>query len=384
MTQHWSAHDVSLEIREMPFYWRLSEAPRDVDNIPNRLPFRVRINDEFDYLVYEPTQTEWEVIDKAYKQNENIGFVNPHSGQINTYGSSVNRFFHKQVAAYLPMKIYEIGCGAGFSIKYLKERGWDVIGIDPSDYSLRWSQNLGFTLLKEFFTGELLDGDADFIFCNDVFEHVRNVEQFSRDVWQSLKPGGVFCFSTTNSTQSIEFGDVSMFEHQHVNMFTTRSIYLILTSAGFTDIKIGAGSYGNTFQVVARKGKGAAATVNIPAAVCKGYIQRAVSRLSSFDHFYDSVAGRCQFYVPLRCIPYLSAVGDFGNNDLFDSNEVWRGKFIDGYSKPIKSVVDLDATCNRSFFIGSMTFHQEIKTLLLKQGFREKNIFSIATIGMAS
>lgn len=379
MTQRWSVLEGSLEIQEMPFYWRLSSSSTGFPGIPARLGLRVRCNHEFDYLEYEPNEFEWQAIEMAYRQNENIGFVNPESGQIDTYGSSVNRFFHEVIKAYMPQKIYEIGCGAGFSIQYLKENGWSVTGVDPSEYSLQWSRRLGFSLLNEFFDGDLLAGQADFIFCNDVFEHVRRVEIFSRDVFRALKPGGVFCFATTNSSQSIAIGDISMFEHQHVNMFTMRSIHLILAAAGFTDIEVRRGSYGNTFHVIARKGK-VASKCELPAVSCHGYFERALHRIESFEKFYKSVAGRCQFYVPLRCIPYLATVGDFGDSDIFDSNASWRGKFIDGYESKLKSIADLKREPDHCFFIGSMTFYQEIKQTLLNKGFHEQDLYSIASV----
>lgn len=378
MTQRWSVQGDCLELQEMPFYWRLSESPTEVPGIPAHLPFRVTPNEDLDYLEYRPTDAEWDAITLAYRQNETIGFVNPQSGQIDTYGSSVNQFFHEVVAGASPSRIYEIGCGAGFTIQFLKERGWSVTGIDPSDYSLQWSERLGFSLIQAFFAGGLLT-DADLILCNDVFEHVRNVAQFSRDVWTSLRPGGTFCFSTTNSTQSIAIGDVSMFEHQHVNMFTARSIQLLLAAAGFSDIEVRAGSYGNTFQVVARKAT-ARALAELPAATCGSFAERAAERLRDFEKFYAAVSDRCQFYVPLRCIPYLAAVGDFGASDLYDSNAAWRGKLIDGYTRRLKSVADLATARGEIFFVGSRTFHDQIKRTLLDHGFLATNIFSITDL----
>jgi 2-polyprenyl-3-methyl-5-hydroxy-6-metoxy-1,4-benzoquinol methylase len=380
MMQRWNVSNDSLEIREMPFYWRLGVRPAPHPAIPERLPFRVRRNEQFDYIQYEPTDSEWKAIDTAYRQNENIGFVNPESGQIHTYGSSVNMFFGDVIARHKARRVYEIGCGAGFSIQYLAEKGWQVTGIDPSEYSLQWSKRLGFSLLNRYFDGELLSEEADLIYCNDVFEHIPRVEVFSRNVWKALAEGGVFCFSTTNSTQSIAIGDISMFEHQHVNMFTIRAIHQILTSAGFSDIEVGAGSYGNTFHVVARKRTRGADRPPLPEPVCEGYVDRAAQNLRHFERFHDTYGENCQYYVPLRCIPYLAAVGDFGSAHLFDSNPAWRGKYIDGYDKPIQSAADIRRKENDKFFIGSMTFHREIKEALMKLGYAETDIFSVGNL----
>ena len=64
----------------------------------------------------------------------NIGFLNTESGQLHTYGSSVNNFFLDTVAQFSPRNIYEIGCGAGHSIQYLNQNGWKVTGIPWPTY----------------------------------------------------------------------------------------------------------------------------------------------------------------------------------------------------------------------------------------------------------
>ncbi len=379
MKQLWNVRKDSLELSEMPFYWRLSSTCNNVNGIPSRLPIRVTRREEYDYLTYLPTETEWRAIDLAYRQNANIGFVNPESGQMQTYGASANRFFLETIRQHSPSKIFEIGCGAGFSIQFLKEHGWDVTGIDPSEYSLEWSQKIGFFLINSFFSGDLLDGGADFIYCNDVFEHVPEVDRLSRDVFKSLKPGGVFCFSTTNSNRSIELGDISMFEHQHVNMFTTRSMYLLLLGAGFSEISIKGGTYGNTFQVVAIKG-GHYEPSKIPPITCDGYFERAENCLRAFEKFYAATVGRGQYYVPLRCIPYLAAVGDFGASPIFDSNTSWREKYIDGYARPIRAVSDIEVQADTQFFVGSLTFYNEIKRTLIDKGCNENQVYSIQAL----
>jgi len=380
MIQRWNAQQDFLEILEMPFYWRLSKSI-EASKIPARLPIRITCREDYDYLEFRPTNSEWQAINDAYHQNANIGFLNPESGQMSTYGSSVNRFFLDVVKSYAPEKIYEIGCGAGFSIQFLQEHGFKVIGIDLSAYSLAWSKQLGFELLNDFFDENIINEKADFIFCNDVFEHVPQVDQFSSSVYKSLKQGGVFCFSTTNSTQSIELGDISMLEHQHVNMFTERSIYLLLMNAGFSEISVNSGSYGNTFHVVARKSDSVKQkSKNVELELCKGFFERAHEKLTAFGDFYQKIGHSSHYYVPLRCIPYLATVGNFGESDLYDSNVSWQGKYIDGYARPIKSFSDIEFVANEGFFIGSITFHEEIKRSLITRGYPEESLYSPYTL----
>lgn len=379
MRQHWSATESSLEIDMMPFYWRMSDSSCGVDEIAQRLPFRVVADKDFGYLKFEPSHAEWDVIDRAYRQNENIGFLNPQSGQLSTYGASVNDFFLTAILEFQPKSIYEIGCGAGFSIDFLGKNGFDVTGVDPSEYSRRWSERLGFKLINEFFRDGLLDGCPDFIYCNDVFEHVRDAVGFSRSVYRCLSEGGIFCIATTNSTRSIEVGDISMFEHQHVNMFTDVSIYKILREAGFNRIHIGRGRYGNTFHVVAVKSSSGGGDRLEEGVDCSGFFEKAVGKVESFARFYSSSAEiRC--YVPLRCIPYLATVGDYGSTPVFDSNNAWRNKFIDGYGSPVLGLDDVKLSRGARFFVGSLTFYDEIRSALIEKGYSAESIFSVESI----
>jgi len=379
MKQLWNIQKNFLEIKKMPYYWRLSNSIKD-SSIPKYLPIRVRINDEYDFLESFPTDNEWKYMQESYFKNENIGFVNPESGQILKYGKNVNDFFLKVMKNYKPKTIFEIGCGAGFTIKFLSENGFNVIGIDPSEYSFKWSQKLNFELINNFFDQNTIEKRADFIFCNDVFEHIPKVYEFTSQVYDSLNSGGVFCFSTPNSTQNINIGDISMFEHQHVNMFSENSIKLILQKAGFNKVVVNYGKYGNVFNVIAEKTKRSCTKKkkNLKG-ICRNFFERTSLNLNKFEKFYKNFGDNCCFYVPLRCIPYLALVGDFGKSDLFDSNQSWRGKYIDGYSKPIKSKNDLKDKwiIEKNFFIGSITFYKEIKKMLIDHKVNSNKIFSI-------
>jgi len=380
MTQPWRATNNSLQIDAMPFYWRLSESSSKFPDITQQLPIRVTADEQFDYLKFEPTDNEWAIIDEAYRQNENIGFLNPDSGQMATYGASVNNFFLKAIRQTQATRIFEIGCGAGYSICFLRDQGYNITGIDPSEYSLHWSERLGFNLINDFFREGLVDENPNFIYCNDVFEHVRDVAQFSRMVYDLLDNDGAFCIATTNSTRSIAIGDISMFEHQHVNMFTERSLRLILRNAGFSDVDIMYGTYGNTFHVIATKTKSAnSEKLSEGLSDCAGYFERASLKINSFRRYYMAESP-LHCYVPLRCIPYLATVGDYGRTPLYDSNAAWRSRFIDGYNMCIRSLDDIKFTSSGRFFVGSTTFYDEIFRTLIAHGYPSTSITSIESL----
>jgi len=84
--------------------------------------------------------------------------------------------------------------------------------------------------------------------------------------------------------------------------------------------------------------------------------------------------------VPLRSIPYLACVGDFGQARVFDSNAAWRGKYIDGYGAPIEGVEDIVYAPGRRFFVASLTFFKEIESTLVSKGYPQATVQSIETL----
>jgi len=75
--------------------------------------------------------------------------------------------------------ILSVGCYEDTAFELLKHEGFTVWGIDPAvNYDLHSYRNL-FTHKYEI------------IFATSVLEHVKNDEQFIRDICYLLKPGGV-------------------------------------------------------------------------------------------------------------------------------------------------------------------------------------------------
>lgn len=376
MKQSWNYNNETLEINNVPFYWRLKSSVAQHNNIPSNMDFRFVLDEQFNYLKYIPTKNELDSIERAYKENANIGFLNEESGQLETYGKSSNDFLLTTVQKYNPKRILEIGCGAGYTILHLSKYGFDVIGIDPSEYSQKSSIKTGFKLINDFFPSGLdTNQKFDMIYCNDVFEHIFDVVSFSKNVFNVLDEDGMFCFSTTNSTQSILVGDISILEHQHVNMFTEESIIKILKEVGFKNIILSKGKYGNTLQVVAIRTEKQEKQNNTTFLTVKSkdFFEKAVENIQKFNHFYNKY-DKIGFYVPLRCFGYLSTVSS--QNDLiYDSNTSWHGKYIDGYNSPIMNPNEIDASKLDAIFVGSLTFYDEIKKNLTLKGI--KNVTNI-------
>lgn len=98
--------------------------------------------------------------------------------------------------------ILDIGCGSGKLVKYLRSKGLEAYGLEPSSA-------LFDTFLKNepyFFKGEVngfisqnTDKRFDFIIAADVLEHVEQPVPFMQDIAGILSPGGVLFISTPDA-----------------------------------------------------------------------------------------------------------------------------------------------------------------------------------------
>jgi 2-polyprenyl-6-hydroxyphenyl methylase / 3-demethylubiquinone-9 3-methyltransferase len=106
-----------------------------------------------------------------------------------------------------PLRIADIGCGAGLMCEPLASRGAQVVGVDAA------AKNIGAARLHaadgrlniDYRVGEpnaaLRDGEMfDVLLLLEVMEHVDNVQAFLRQAVRHLKPGGLLLVSTINRT----------------------------------------------------------------------------------------------------------------------------------------------------------------------------------------
>jgi SAM-dependent methyltransferase len=110
-----------------------------------------------------------------------------------------------------PKAFMDLGCSGGQLVKDFKELGWQAVGLEGSDYSLRhrranWKRLAGTNLFTADITKPfmVLEGEQalrfDLITAWEVLEHIdpTALEQLFANIISHLKPGGLFVASTTS------------------------------------------------------------------------------------------------------------------------------------------------------------------------------------------
>ncbi len=139
--------------------------------------------------------------------------------------------------------LLDIGCGNGWYLKMMQDRGWRGVGFEFSEeYAKELSAALGMDVLAK---EQDLAGRAasfDLVTFNFSFEHLERPRQFIELARRCLRQGGRVYLSVPNieSSEAALFGP--MWFHldppRHLALFTKAQLSGLLESAGFEDVRV--------------------------------------------------------------------------------------------------------------------------------------------------
>ncbi|MBL8062372.1 MAG: class I SAM-dependent methyltransferase, partial [Anaerolineales bacterium] len=109
----------------------------------------------------------------------------------------------KQVAPYKSSgKALDIGCGPGYFLTAAQKMGFDVHGLDPSDYIVEmaqktWGDRVQLGLIE---SASYQPESFDLIVAFDTFEHIYDPKKFLAAIHNVLKKDGVLAITTPDPT----------------------------------------------------------------------------------------------------------------------------------------------------------------------------------------
>jgi len=188
-----------------------------------------------------------------------------------SYTSSNSKFarnhwinYAKEVSTNLNLKegsnIVEIGSNDGFLSEQFKKLGYNVIGVDPSNYMARLAMDRGIKTYTALFDTKISKqiisdfGQADLIVANNVFNHTNNVSDFLEGVVSLLSDDGVFVYELPYWYNTIKDKKFDQIYHEHVSYYTVKSSYELLKRVGLEIIDAEVVDYhGGSLRVFAKK-----------------------------------------------------------------------------------------------------------------------------------
>ena len=138
----------------------------------------------------------------------------------------------------------DIGTGEGAFLCQLLNLGFkDVHGVEPSRAPFEAASPEIKPLIRQamFERGLFPPRSATLVTCFQTIEHVPDPLQLCRDAWDTLVPGGMICLVGHNrrSFSARMLGRKSpIFDVEHLQLFSPKSLAVLLAKSGFTGIKV--------------------------------------------------------------------------------------------------------------------------------------------------
>jgi 2-polyprenyl-3-methyl-5-hydroxy-6-metoxy-1,4-benzoquinol methylase len=153
-------------------------------------------------------------------------------------------------------KLLDVGCGVGALVAVAGKKGWDAVGMDPSEKAKELSKKvLDIEIINSYLADSCFDPESfDVVILLAVLEHAFDplsiMKQVAvlehafdplsimKQVGKILKPGGRVIFSTPN-LDNLPYhlmgnkAEYSWFVKEHINHFTIKTHRTLLEKAGF-------------------------------------------------------------------------------------------------------------------------------------------------------
>jgi 2-polyprenyl-3-methyl-5-hydroxy-6-metoxy-1,4-benzoquinol methylase len=142
---------------------------------------------------------------------------------------------------------FEIGCGMGYFLDYVRQHGFNVSGIEYAELGVRSCQtSFGLDVRRGSFEDFAIEPNRyDVIFMGDVLEHLVQPLAMLQKAYAMLRPSGVFAAEVPSMFNSLtgRFAATTMRAFRiskkmamppyHVNEFTPRTLRAMIERAGF-------------------------------------------------------------------------------------------------------------------------------------------------------
>lgn len=168
----------------------------------------------------------------TYKSSVSKALVNHFDGLANQIDRIVRSNFD-----HTPLCI-DIGCNDGILLNPLIQRGYRVIGVDPSDISEKASKEFGWTHLKRYMDQESggviksVFGKADVITACNVLAHTDHIHEMIEGVKEALSSKGIFIIEVQYQGSMIDKIQFDTVYHEHCSYFSAVNIEKLLEQHG--------------------------------------------------------------------------------------------------------------------------------------------------------
>ena len=165
--------------------------------------------------------------------------------------------------------VIEVASNDGYLLKFFKEKGVPVLGIEPAANVARAAQDLGIETLVEFFNPTLAETlvrrgiQADLLLGNNVLAHVPDLNGFVRALKLALKPSGVITLEFPHLLELIRERQFDTIYHEHFSYFSLGTVGRVFSKFGLKVFDVDRlATHGGSIRVYATHAENAMQTIS--------------------------------------------------------------------------------------------------------------------------
>jgi SAM-dependent methyltransferase len=227
-----------------------------------------------------PTEAE---LGEAYGEAASEDYVEEEAGQRETARVALER-----IERFAPSgddghrAILDLGCWVGFLLAVARERGWETLGVEPSEFASAYArERLGLEVIRDdLFEADVGGRRFEAIVMGDVIEHLPRPADALDRMAEMLAPGGVAYLALPDAGSRVarrmgpRWWSVIP---THVQYFTRASLLTLLRRGGWEPVWLGTAPKAFTARYYLERIGGyspAAARALVGAATAAGVADR--------------------------------------------------------------------------------------------------------------
>tara|TARA_B100001250_G_scaffold84532_1_gene69879 strand:+ start:20350 stop:21189 length:840 start_codon:yes stop_codon:yes gene_type:complete len=165
------------------------------------LNLRVCLNCQFIFKGTSSSIGLLKVQEGEYYSSKKIGslvdnrFLKHHKRRARNHYSYISKYFDEN----LERKALDIGSGAGIFLDYLKQKGWEVEGIEPDPLMHSYAtRELGLNIKRTLFSDWIPEERYSLIYLSHVLDDLPGLNQNLEKIFKALKRGGYLFIEVPN------------------------------------------------------------------------------------------------------------------------------------------------------------------------------------------
>jgi 2-polyprenyl-3-methyl-5-hydroxy-6-metoxy-1,4-benzoquinol methylase len=197
-----------------------------------------RLNDDAVIKLYDERYYSGEGFDPYVNYSKDIA----HNDDINKIFWTDQRVKIINELVSPPAKLLDFGCGLGDLLQKLQKCGYQAEGYEVSKYSIDYNKANGFIIYNNI--DQIPQNKYDIIIAIEVLEHCSSPLKMLTAIYRSLKPGGIFYYTTENFSNfyiKMLLGmkrslDGYVVPEGHIHFYSTKTMEAYFHKIGFREV----------------------------------------------------------------------------------------------------------------------------------------------------